>query len=88
MEIDNCKTLPDSENSFDKSLVLCAEGNGSAICKVKHQISEHFLNDLPCALERVVMRQFFPKPWAGCFLLPFYVQKWHKKFEKKSSTFS
>ena len=49
MEIDRCKSLPDSENSFNKSLVLCAEGGGSAICKVKHQIIEHFLNELPYA---------------------------------------
>ena len=29
--------------------MLCAEGGGSAICKVKHRIIEHFLNALPYA---------------------------------------
>ena len=42
-----------------------------------------------CSVERVVMRQLFQKPLLGCFfLLPFYVQKWHKKIEKSRSTFS
>ena len=27
--------------------MLCAGGGGSAICKVRHQIIEHFLNELP-----------------------------------------
>ena len=38
-----------SENSFNKSIVLCAEGGGSAICKVKYQIFQQVLNELPRA---------------------------------------